>query len=85
MTLETRFPDIYELSKEGFSDFKSQENQFSQMALDQVNEQNNRIVISCGGATDIDNKVDESALIRWEKCGPDIARLIGNSKIHQNL
>ena len=65
MALETRFPDIYEHFKDGFFSFQKSENQFSQMALDQVYEQNNRIIKSCGGATDLVNKVEESALIRW--------------------
>ena len=46
------------------------------MGLDQVHGQNNAVIKGCGGATDLVNKVDDSALIRWEKCGPDIARLI---------
>ena len=46
------------------------------MALDQVHEQNNRVIKSTGGATDLVNKRDDSALIRWETCGPDIARII---------
>ena len=36
---------------------------FSQMALDQVHEQNNRTIKSCGGAIDLVNKVEQSALI----------------------
>ena len=46
------------------------------MALDQVHEQNNRVIKSTGGATDLVNKRDDSALMRWETCGPDIARII---------
>ena len=46
------------------------------MALDQVHEQNNHVIKSTGGATDLVNKCDDSALIRWETCGPDIARII---------
>ena len=47
------------------------------MALDQVHEQNNRVIkSSCGGAINYVNQADDSALIRWETCGPDIARII---------
>ena len=46
------------------------------MGLDQLHEQNNAIIKGCGGATDLVNKIDDSALVRWETCGPDIARLL---------
>ena len=75
MTVETMFPDIYENFK-GFFTFQKWKNQFSQMALDQVHEQNNRTIKSCGGAIDLVNKVEESALIRWETCGPQVAWII---------
>ena len=44
------------------------------MHLDQIHEQNNKLIKRCGGASDLLNKVDDSALIRWETCSPDIAR-----------
>ena len=75
MTVETVFPDIYENSNKRFFTFHKPENQFSQMALDQVREQNNRTIKSCGGAADLVNKVEESALIRWETCDPEVARI----------
>ena len=46
------------------------------MAVDQVHEQNNKVIKSAGGATDLVNKRDDSSLIRWETCGPDIVRII---------
>ena len=46
------------------------------MALDQIHEQNNRVIKSCAGAVDLVNKEDESALICWETCDHDIARII---------
>ena len=46
------------------------------MALDEVHEQNNKAIKSTGGATDLVNKRDDSPLIRWETCVPDIARII---------
>ena len=76
MTVETTFPDVYENFAKGFFSFQKSNNQFSRMALDQIHEQHNRTIKSCGGATDLVNKVEESALIRWETCGPDVARLI---------
>ena len=76
MTVETMFPDIYENFNKEFFTFQKSENQISQMALDQVHEQNNGTIKSCGGTTDLVNKVEESALIRWETCGPEVARII---------
>ena len=37
----------------------------------------------CGGASDLLNKVDDSALIRWETCSPEIARVILEVPISQ--
>ena len=62
MTVETMFPDIYENFNKGFFTFRKSENQFSQMTFDQVYKQNNRTIKSCGGATDLVNKIEESAL-----------------------
>ena len=76
MTVETMFLDIYENFNKGFVTFQKSENQFSQMALDQVHEQNNCTIKSCGGATDLVNKVEESALIRWGTCGSEVPRII---------
>ena len=76
MTVETMFSDIYENFNKGFFNFQKSENQFSQMALDQVHEQNNRTIKSCDGATDFVNKVEELSLIRWGTCGPDVAQII---------
>ena len=76
MTMETNHPEVYKNLKKGGFSFQKSKNQFSRMALDQVHEQNNRVIKSTGGATDLVNKCDDSALIRWETCGPDIARFI---------
>ena len=73
MTVESMLPDVYENFNKGFFTFQKSENQFSQMTLDQVHDQNNRTIKSCGGATDLANKFEESALIRWETCGPEVA------------
>ena len=76
MTVETMFPDIYENFNKGFFTFRKSENQFSQMTFDQVHKQNNRTIKSCGGATDLVNKIEESALTQWETCDPEVARVI---------
>ena len=76
MTVETMFADIYENFNKGFFTFQKSENQFSQMPLDQVHKQNNCPIESCGDATDLVNNVEESVLIRWGTCGPEVPRII---------
>ena len=49
---------------------------FSRMALDQVHEQNNKIIKGQGGASGFLNLEDESALIRWETCGAEVGRIL---------
>ena len=46
------------------------------MALDQIHEQNNKMIKGVSGATHLLNRIDDSALSRWELSGPDLARLI---------
>ena len=46
------------------------------MGLDQIHEQNNKLIKGCGGTSDLLNKVDDSAPFCWENCSPEIARVI---------
>ena len=45
------------------------------MSLDQLHEQNNKYIKGVSGATSLVNQQDETALIRWELCGPELSRL----------
>ena len=74
--LHIQFPDVFEYFSKGYFSFQKSNREFSRMGLDQLHEQNNSIIKGCGGATDLVNKIDDSALVRWETCGPDIARLL---------
>ena len=74
--LETNFPDVYAYFCKGFFSFQKSNRQFSQIGLDQVHEQNNAVIKGSDRASDLLNKVDESALLRWEVCNPEVARLI---------
>ena len=65
VTLEHFLPDIYEEMKKGNFSFLKTSTQFSRMAPDQLHKQNNKVIKGCGGATNLFNKQDESALIRW--------------------
>ena len=76
MTMEIKFPDVYENMVGGCFSFQKSSREFSRMALDQVHEQNNRTIKAFGGAVNFMNRSDDSALIRWETCGPDIARSV---------
>ena len=69
-------PDVYQQMLKGFFSFAKTKRPFSRMALDQVHEQNNKIIKGVGGATSLLNTQDESALIRWETCGPEVARIV---------
>ena len=54
------------------------------IAIDQVHEQNNKVIKGVGGevikgvggATDLLSKTDDLALIRWETCGPEVAKIV---------
>ena len=50
------------------------------MVLAQVHQQNDKVIKSTGEATDLVNKRDDSSLIYWETCGPDITRIIAESE-----
>ena len=41
-----------------------------------MHEQNNAVIKGSGGASDLLNKVHESALLRWEVCNPVVACLL---------
>ena len=76
ISLPITHPDVYQQMLKGFFSFAKTKRPFSRMALDQVHEQNNKIIKGVGGATSLLNTQDESALIRWETCGPEVARIV---------
>ena len=67
---ETDVSDVYKHFKKGNFSFKSGD---SNVALDEVHEQNNAILKSVGGVAHLLNKQDESALLHWELCSRDLA------------
>ena len=46
------------------------------MGLDRIHEQNNKVIKGAGGASDLLNKEDDSALLWWEVCSPELARVL---------
>ena len=65
-------PDVYHQITQGSFTFGKSELSFPRMALDQVHEQNNKIIKGQGGESELSNLEDESVLIRWEICGPEV-------------
>ena len=76
ITMHVNHLEVYKNFKKGFFSFQKLNKEFSRMNLDQVHQQNNKVIKSTGGATDLANKRDDSSLIRWETCASDIARII---------
>ena len=72
--------EVHKNFKKGFFSFQKLNKEFYRMNIDQVHEQNNKVIKSTGGATDLVNKRDDSSLIRWETCASDIARIITEFK-----
>ena len=69
-------PTLYQDMLNGIFTFQKTGRKFSRMALDQIHEQNNKEIKGVSGATHLLNRSDDSALSRWELCGPDLARLV---------
>ena len=76
MSLPITYPDVYQHMVRGCFTFPKTNHPFSRMALDQVHEQNNKTMKGQGGASSFLNLQNDSALIRWETCGPEVARIV---------
>ena len=74
--LEVDHPDVYVCFTEGFCSFNKRCSEFSNMAFDQVHEQNNDLIKGVGGSLRFLNREDESALLRCELCSSDLAHMI---------
>ena len=71
-SLPITHPDVYHQMIQGSFSFAKSKLLFSMMALDQVQEQNTKIINGQGGASVFLNLEDESALIRWVTCGLEV-------------
>ena len=49
---------------------------FPRFALDQLNEENNKVIKGISGAASVINRKGESALNRWALSGPELAEII---------
>ena len=59
ITMHVNHPEVYKNFKKGFFSFQKLNKEFSRMTSDQVHEQNNKVIKSTGGATDLVNKRDD--------------------------
>ena len=75
-TSEMKYPDVYNFFSKGNFSFQKSHREFSRLGLDQIHEQNNKLLKGGGGASDLLNKVDDSALIRWETCSSEVGRVM---------
>ena len=64
----------------GSFSFAKLKHPFLRMALEQVHEQNNKIIKGQGGASKFLNLEDESRLIRWETCEQKVTRIASQSE-----
>ena len=74
--MHVKHPEEYKNLEKVFFQLSKSNKQFLRMALDQVHKEHKKAIKSTGGATDLVNKHNDLSLIRWETCGPDIARII---------
>ena len=74
--IEPKFPDLFNYFSNGNFSFQKSNREFSRMGLDRIHEQNNKVIKGAGGASDLLNKEDYSALLRWVVCSPELARVI---------
>ena len=69
-------PNKYKKFEAGHFFFLKTNKQFSGMVLYQLHEKNNKYIKNNAGATSLINRQDDSALVRWELCGPELGRVI---------
>ena len=69
-------PNKYKKFEAGHFFFLKTNKQFSGMVLYQLHEKNNKYIKNDAGATSLINRQDDSALVRWELCGPELGRVI---------
>ena len=73
-TTDTKFPDVCNFIRKKI--FHSKSLIGTRKSLNEIHEQNNKLIKGCEGASGLLNKVNGSALIHWETCSPEIVREI---------
>ena len=75
-SLEITCPTVYNELMQGHFSFLKTKSEFSRMPLDQLHEQNNKHIKGVSGATQLVNRCNDSALVRWELCGAELSRIL---------
>ena len=71
-------PETHKKLSDGHFSFQKTNSVFSKIGLDQLHEQNNKVVKGAGGATSLVNRLDDSALNRWQLCGPELSGILSD-------
>ena len=82
MNLHHTCPDIYCNFVSGNFSFQKSYCRFSKLALNEVHEQNNKLIKGVSGATHSLNRNDMSGIERWKTSSPEIVRIIENVERH---
>ena len=75
-TLDQCCPDVFCNFMNGNFSFPKTNPLFSRIAVDQLHEQNNKVIEGKSGATSVINRKDKLALNRWTLTGPELAEII---------
>ena len=74
--MHVKYLEVYKNLKKSFFSFQKSNQEFLRMVLNQVYEQNIKVIKSICGVMDLVNKRDDSSLIRWETYDHDMARFM---------
>ncbi|KAK3083940.1 hypothetical protein FSP39_005667 [Pinctada imbricata] len=83
MALEHTAPDVAREFDKGHFLVRKSQNVFSAIAIDHAHEQNNKIVKGDGGAVGLTENA--SQLLRWMVSGPEMARLVNEFELSQEV
>ena len=81
--LPVRHPQVYESFQEGHFTSKKTDASFSAISDDHLHEQNNKLVKGDGGAVDI--LANDTALLKWMVAGPEIARIVRDFEVTDDV
>ena len=76
MLLQFTMLEVYNEFKKGNFTFQKTNSNFSRVAIDQVHEQNNKVIKSSGDAKHLLNVCDDSGVIRLETVESDVASIL---------
>ena len=74
--LKHHCPNKYKEFSAGNFSFLKTKKQFSRITLDHIHKQSNKYIKDFSGGTSLINRQDDSALVRWELCRPELCWII---------